>query len=185
MGAGALAGFTMDFQVKSTNVTNFLGANWFDIWAKLDAEKKGFVKTGVCADFLTSIQDDFDGFFKPLMGTDGKLKQKVYVRAFKHTTLRDGGFEGTNIYDFEFRRLVRYLILMNELSMLCGESEAEEKNLTKEDFTKACRTIFEDINDETLDKAFANIDDLGGNKWKNELICFDEFCHYVFCVMDA
>ena len=23
------------------------------------------------------------------------------------------------------------------------------------------------------------------NKWKNDLICFDEFCHYIFCVMDA
>ena len=32
MGAGALAGFTIDFQVKATNVNNFLGAIWFDIW---------------------------------------------------------------------------------------------------------------------------------------------------------
>ena len=74
---------------------------------------------------------------------------------------------------------------MNELSVLCGETEAEEKTLNKADFVSSTRAVFADIDDATLDRAFANIDDLGGNKWKNDLICFDEFCHYIFCVMDA
>ena len=59
MGAGALAGFTIDFQVKATNVNNFLGANWFDIWKLIDTEDKGFVKTEVVRDFIAANAGKF------------------------------------------------------------------------------------------------------------------------------
>ncbi|KAH8092807.1 ATP-dependent DNA helicase [Aureococcus anophagefferens] len=152
MGAGALAGFTIDFQVKATNVNNFLGANWFDIWKLIDTEDKGFVKTEVVRDFIAANAGKFTspefptGFFAPILGADGKIKHKVYLRAFLHTTLRDGGHQNTNVYDYEFRRLCRYLFLMNELSVLCGETEAEEKTLNKADFRIAQNRALEDEN---------------------------------------
>ncbi|KAH8097127.1 ATP-dependent DNA helicase [Aureococcus anophagefferens] len=58
MGAGALAGFTIDFQVKATNVNNFLGANWFDIWKLIDTEDKGFVKTEVRIAQNRALEDE-------------------------------------------------------------------------------------------------------------------------------
>ena len=127
---------------------------------------------------------EFEGFFKK-MSEGGVFKDKVFRRAFAHVTLRDGAHENTNIYDYEFRRFCRYMVIMNELSGLCGETEGEEKTLNKEEFVSACKGCFATLDDATYDRAFANIDDLGGNKWANEKIAFDEFSHYVITVMDA
>ena len=180
-----MSGLTIDFELKKDNVNNYLGQNWYDIWNKMDTGGIGFVKADFAANWISENVENFDGFFKPMIGSDGKLKMKVFTRAFAHVTLRDGTHSNTNVYDYEWRRLLRYMVLMNELSLLCGELEAEDKTLNKEDFKKACTALFQGIDDPTLEKAFKNIDDLGGNKWANDLIGFDEFCHYAFCVMDA
>lgn len=189
MGAGAIAGLTDEKQKTADMVRDFLNANWWPIWQSIDAENRGFVRATVLRQWLIDNAGtkfgDCDPFFARMTGADGAFKDKVFRRAFAHVTLRDGSHENTNIYDYEFRRLCRYMVLMNELGELCGETEGEEKTLNKEEFVTACKACFATLDDATYDRAFVNIDDLGGNKWANEKIAFDEFSHYVITVMDA
>jgi len=190
MGAGAIAGLQDEKQMMADDVGAFLGENWWAMWKTLDTADAGFVKcTALRQWFIDNAGTEFGGkpaFWKVLIGADGVFKEKVFRRAFMHVTIRDPSHDNVNIYDYEFRRLCRNVILANQLADLAGETEAEAKNLTKEEFVACCKALFADSIDEaTYDRAFKNIDDLGGNKWANELVEFNEFTHYVITVMDA
>merc|ERR1712224_448153 len=102
------------------------------------------------------------------MGTTGKAKQPVMIRAWKKATSR------------EFRVYVRLLIQYNYLFDLFEEADGDDRRIDVDEFKKVAPKIGFEGDDEELDKIFKNIDKNGGGK-----ILFDEWCAFAFAIMDA
>ena len=203
MGAGASAQLAADKTEKIALVRAFLsdGEKVKAVWSALDFNGNGLVSVAETDKFIGENQDNFDGFFKPVVNaTTGKPKQRVLIRAWKKCTGRaysshDDGF----IHKHEFRVFIRYIMFYNDMAEVFTEIDeegSEDKRLSKDEFVAGGVMLFHgngktvegtDIPEEELaaikadlEKTFSNIDTNGGG-----FILFDEFCHYACCVADA
>ena len=147
-----------------------------ELWRRLDSNGNNIVSLAEIDKLVVDLSTTgkYHGFF------DGMNNKPALMRAYKQTTSLEGGGDGDDWVEKEFKRLLLNLWIYNKLWNAFEDMDTgNDRRIDMQEFKAGLENLGIHLSSSEAEDEFNKVDDGGGQ------ILFDEFCTYCIGMLDG